>query len=230
MILAHTRIHATTAFTLIEVLLAVAIFAIVLAAINTVLFSAMRLRAKSAESIERAIPVQQAFDVIRRDLQGIVLPGGPMAGALQTGVSSNMVQDGSTQFTTTTGTLSDYEPWGQVQRVTYELRSPVNHSSIGGKDLIRSVTRNLLATVQDQPIEQLLLTDAKQVQLMFYDGVQWRDTWDSTTETSGLPKGIKIEVDFAPDLDRHTNISLQVSVPILVQTPTNTSQSTGATQ
>ena len=145
-----------------------------------------------------------------------------MSGSLQTGVSSNLVQDGSTQFTTSTGALSDYEPWGKVQRVTYTLRASMNRNSIGGKDLIRSVTRNLLATAQDQPYEQLLLTDARQVQLMFYDGIQWRNYWDSTTETSTLPKGIKIEVDFAPDSDRRTNISLQVTVPILLQAPTNT--------
>jgi len=230
MILPHTRIHETAAFTLIELMLALVIFAIILSAINAVFFSALHLRNKSAAAIEQSVPVQQAFDIIRRDLQGIVLPGGTMAGSLQTGVSSNMVQDGSTQFTTSTGSLSDYEPWGKVQRVTYVLRDSMNRNSIGGKDLIRSVTRNLLATAQDQPFEQLLLTDARQVQLMFYDGIQWRNNWDSTTETSTLPKGIKLEVDFAPDFDHRTNIALQVTVPILPQAPTNTTATTVAAQ
>ncbi|MDB6040576.1 MAG: hypothetical protein JWM99_4417, partial [Verrucomicrobiales bacterium] len=160
MILPQTRIHETAAFTLIELMLALVIFAIILSAINAVFFSALHLRNKSAEAIEQSVPIQQAFDTIRRDLQGIVLPGGMMSGSLQTGVSSNLVQDGSTQFTTSTGGLSDYEPWGKMQRVTYTLRASMNRNSIGGKDLIRSVTRNLLATAQDQPYEQLLLTDA----------------------------------------------------------------------
>ncbi|MDB6038765.1 MAG: Pseudopilin GspJ, partial [Verrucomicrobiales bacterium] len=70
---------------------------------------------------------------------------------------------------------------------------------------------------------------ARQVQLMFYDGIQWRNYWDSTTETSTLPKGIRIVVDFAPDFDRRTNISLQVTVPILLQAPTNTTATNATT-
>jgi type II secretion system protein J len=226
MILFRAKLREAAAFTLIELMLALVIFAIILSAINAVFFSAMHLRNKSADAVEQSIPIQQAYDTIRRDLQGIVLPGGTLAGSLQTGVSSNLVQDGSTQFTTSTGSLSDYEPWGKLQRVTYTLRNPMVRTSIGGKDLIRSVTRNLLATTQDQPYEQLLLTDALQVQLMFYDGIQWRNYWDSTTETSSLPKGIRIEVDFAPDFERRTNIALQVTVPILPQAITNTTAAT----
>jgi len=40
------------AFTLIEIMLAVAIFAVVLAAINGVFYGAMRLRAKTAAAVE----------------------------------------------------------------------------------------------------------------------------------------------------------------------------------
>src|SRR5262245_8586803 len=75
------------AFTLIEVMLAVAIFAIVLAAINGVFYSALRLRRTASEAIEQSLPVQQAVAIIKRDLQGLVAPGGTLTGPLQSGVA-----------------------------------------------------------------------------------------------------------------------------------------------
>jgi hypothetical protein len=45
---------------------------------------------------------------------------------------------------TTTGALRADQPWSEIQKVTYELRLPADRSQ-PGRDLIRSVTRNLLA-------------------------------------------------------------------------------------
>src|SRR6266571_3956497 len=60
------------AFTLIEVLLAVSVFAIVLIAINTVFYSALRLRATTARVLDQSAPLQQTLIVLRRDLHGAV--------------------------------------------------------------------------------------------------------------------------------------------------------------
>src|SRR4051794_21731005 len=78
-----TSNESTLGFTLLELLLAVAIFGIVLAAINTVFFSAMRLRNKTVAAIQEALPLQQTLTLIKHDLQGLVVPG-TIAGALQT--------------------------------------------------------------------------------------------------------------------------------------------------
>src|SRR5437763_10545402 len=63
-------------FTLLELLIAVAIFAVVLAAINGVFYGAMRLQRSSSRSVEESLPIQQALAIIKRDLQGLVAPGG----------------------------------------------------------------------------------------------------------------------------------------------------------
>jgi len=119
----YSHRSASTAFTLIEVLLAVAIFAIVLAAINGVFYSALRLRRKAAEAIEQSLPVQQAVAIIKRDLQGLVAPGGTLTGPLQSGVaitsssggSSSMDQQGGTVIYTATGIIDETSPWANVQ-------------------------------------------------------------------------------------------------------------------
>ena len=58
------------AFTLMEVLLAMAICAVVLVAINTVFSSAVRLRDKTTDAVEQALPLAQAMEIITRDLKG----------------------------------------------------------------------------------------------------------------------------------------------------------------
>src|SRR5215472_15632853 len=71
------------AFTLIELLLAITIFSIVLIAMNTVFYAALRLRNNTAEALDEALPLQRAVAVIQRDLANIVPPGGILSGTLQ---------------------------------------------------------------------------------------------------------------------------------------------------
>src|SRR5512140_3836512 len=73
------------AFTLIEVILAIAIFSIVMVAINTVFFAAVRLREHATEAVERSMPLNRAFNILRRDLQNALPPGGVLAGDFRSG-------------------------------------------------------------------------------------------------------------------------------------------------
>src|SRR6185436_9077843 len=59
------------AFTLLELLLAVLVFSIVLGAIHVVFFSAFKLRNKTADAIERSLPLQQTLVIIKRDLANL---------------------------------------------------------------------------------------------------------------------------------------------------------------
>ena len=62
------------AFTLIEMILAIGIAAIVLIAVNAVLFTALRLREATADMVDAASPVDQTVTFLRRDLQCVVTP------------------------------------------------------------------------------------------------------------------------------------------------------------
>ena len=62
------------AFTLIEMILAIGVAAIVLVAINTVLFAALRLRDATADMVDAAAPVDQTVTFLRRDLECVVTP------------------------------------------------------------------------------------------------------------------------------------------------------------
>ena len=220
------------AFTLIEVLLAVAIFAMVLAAINGVFYGAMRLRSKTARLFEESLPMQQTLAIIKRDLQGLVAPGGALSGVLQTGTSTTgMEQQSALEIYTATGVADEVAPWANVQKVSYNLRAAVDRTA-AGKDLVRMVTRNLLATTQEEAEEQWLMGDVERVEFLFYDGAEWRNSWDSTTETTVLPRAIKVQIAFAVNRDEpRTRTPVQLVVPIVVQGRTNgTAQATGGQQ
>src|SRR6185369_17743628 len=209
---AAASLLSARAFNLLELLIAVAIFSMVLLAINGVFYGAMRLRTKTSRMVEASLPIQQTVAIIKRDLQGIVVPGGMLSGSLKSDTASgSMGQPGATEFYTCTGTLDVTLPWAEIQKVSYILRDPTNFTSTGGRDLMRAVTRNLLATVQDQPTEQFLMADVERVGFSYYDGTSWRDSWDSTTPdtttglTNNLPRAIKVQIDLAEtDEELHT--------------------------
>ncbi len=147
------------AFTLIEVLLAVGIFAIVLFAINTVFFTALRLERATSRSVDERLPLNQAFAILRRDLQGAaqpmtnstLLPRDFLTGEGRGGLGA--AQSGSLEFYTTTGIISDDAAWGDLQKVRYELVPPTDQANANGQDLIRIVSRNILATSTEEELE-----------------------------------------------------------------------------
>ena len=221
-------------FTLLELLLAVAIFAVVLASINAVFYSAMRLQRRASGTIEESLPLQQTVSILKRDLQGLVAPGGVLAGPLQSGMfignsSGLTVPPGSTTFFTCTGAIDDTSPWADVQKVVYYLKNS-DYQNVAGKDLVRAVSRNLLPTTQDQLVEQWLMGGVERLQLAFFDGAAWRDSWDSTTQdpttgqTNNLPRAIKVQLALAARRGEAQKAPVELIVPVIIQARTNQTQ------
>ena len=244
--IASANVRPREAFTLLEIMLAVAIFAMVLAAINGVFYGAMRLRTKTARLIEDSLPVQRTVAILKRDLRGIVAPGTNFAGPLKSGVSMSSpssgasgggsaglgltsANPGATELYTATGVLTDFSPWGNIQKVSYALRPATNSTTAAGQDLFRLVTRNLLPTLQEEVEPQWLMSDVESLQFFFHNGTSWQSTWDSTTETSVLPKAIKVQIELAildPTLPPRAPV--EIVVPIVVQARTNQTQTASA--
>jgi general secretion pathway protein J len=218
-------VRTPAGFTLLEVLIAVAIFAIVLAAINTVFYSALRLRNKAAESFEQALPVQRAIATIQRDLANLVPPNGLLSGSLQTTAMTNTVAgQASPDFYTASAMLEDTVPWGDIQKVSYALVEPANRAA--GRDLYRAVTRNLLSATQEPPEQQWLMGNVQGIAFQFYDGSQWLDSWDSTVQTN-LPLAAKVQIHLASP---RAVSPLSRSAPIELVVPIDARGGTNQTQ
>lgn len=226
------------AFTLLELVLAIAVCAVILAAINGAFWGALRLRNRTTQMLEESTGLQQALAILRRDLSGVVLPGGTFAGQFNTDASSLLTAAESgirvtPDLHTNTGYLDDWSPWGDVQKVAYFLRTPTNQiNADAGYDLFRVVTRNLNPALQDDPTEQYLTTGIERMQLSYYDGSTWRTTWNSTNELTILPRAVRVQLVMAardpdPQADRSIRITrapIEMVVPIRVRPDTNATQ------
>jgi prepilin-type N-terminal cleavage/methylation domain-containing protein len=228
-------------FTLLEVLIAVAIFSVVLIAMSTVFFAALRLRRTATEALESSRPLERALTILKRDLENATGPGGAMAGnfrssgaagtlatssassgsssgsgtstASTTGSKTSVpaagtLQNGGLDFFTTTGHLSDEAPWADIQEVNYVLATPADLSKARGQDFVRTTTRNLLTVSTPSAEKEVLLTDVERVDFSFYDGNQWRDTWDTTSGDTTLPQAVRVIIQAAVDPER-TTVKLQ---------------------
>lgn len=216
-----------SAFTLVELLLAVMVFSVVLLSLHYVFSGALRLRNKVAAGLEEAVPLQQALAVIQRDLLNLAAPGGTLVGALQTMPTNLNPLAGrcSPYFHTTVGVLTDTAPWPALQRVAYRLVPPTNDTA--GLDLLRSVTRNLLATVEEPPEDQFLVGGVEELVFQFHDGTQWRDSWDSTVEPTVLPGAIKVQLYLSRGRTNLTDREpVELVVPVFVQPATDTAAPT----
>jgi type II secretion system protein J len=217
-----------SAFTLIELLLAVSIMSIILVAINGMFFTALHLRNTAVNAIEASLPVEQALDVIQHDLANIICSTNtnsvfmaPLITANPTNAQPNQV---GPDFYTSGGELDGMTPWGCMQKVDYVLAAPTNGYRGPGRDLIRAVTRNLLPMSQPSlPDEKhTLLSGVQSLSFLYYDGTQWDQNWDTTQQTN-LPVAIKVQIFMAQTPGASVrNQPLELVVPVDVLLNTNT--------
>src|SRR5579872_6367070 len=66
--------HSRRGFTLIEMILAIGIAAIVIVAINAVFFTSLHLRDATSNMVDAASPIDSAMTFIKRDLQCAATP------------------------------------------------------------------------------------------------------------------------------------------------------------
>jgi len=230
MILGRPTPRDVCAFTLIEVLLALTVSAIVLAAMGGVFYSAVRLRESTAALVEESVPLQHTLGWLRRDLRGILPPGGVLVGDFKSGIVNNGAAQGfGLQFYTTTGAITDDAPWGDIQEITYLLREPADRNRALGKDLVRTVTRNLLATTVLNSDEQWLMGNVRNLEVACFTGTDWRDAWDTSTGDTNLPTAIRVRIELAreTDSDPRNRRPIELLVPLHSQSRTTQTATAG---
>lgn len=229
-------LRPTRGFTLLELLIATAVAAIVLLAINTTFFGALRLHHTTHEKIDRDLMQQRALAIVRRDLAGLMLPTGGtgpvLAGELQTAGLSPSPNDPegervSPDFYTNSGKIDGWNPFSEVQKVAYFLTASSDGTQ--SKTLVRALTRNLLPVQDTGPDEQqILLPGVAAAEVEFFDGLAWVSEWDSAV-TSTLPTAIKFRLVLAgrgsgPDVGG----PVELVVPVWATTTTSQTEAIAA--
>ena len=219
--------RALRAFTLIEVLVTITIFAILLAAINGLLFGAIRLQSKANEAIDNVLPVDRVTTIVKRDVMNMLFETngmicGGVYGGTYTGDGNNnlplagLASPVNLSFYTTTAIIDDDNYWGEIQRVDYSLQMASNRLS-PGMDLVRTVTHNPLTLSQETPEQQRLLQNVQTLTVTFFDTTNWNDSWgdpSSVTASNIIPTAIRFHVDFAGTRDSAPAAPLELLFPI----------------
>ncbi|RJP26508.1 MAG: prepilin-type N-terminal cleavage/methylation domain-containing protein [Candidatus Omnitrophota bacterium] len=212
------------AFTLLELLVSIAMFSVILAAINSVLYGSLRLRENNERHIERRNPKLYALSIMKRDFRNAVPTGeilaGPLIGENEGGINQRRDR---LELYTSTGVLREDSPFGDIQKVEYALYESNSRDRRGGYFLIRSLIRNLLSTVEEVEEEQVLLDDVQSLEFTYYDGQNWLDSWDSTSQDPPMPLAIHALIRFLPYTQDNTTggeiegniFSMEMMAPIV---------------
>ncbi len=218
------------AFTLIELVLAMAACGVLLVAIYGFFSKSVHLRddlmARTREARVRA----RAVSVIRNDLRNAIVSGGTLAAVLE---GSQQSPGGSfpgyLKFTTTTTPDAEDVPAPDVQQVEYYIVTDPAATDQKAGMLVRSHTRNLLAATTEVATEEPLLAGMESMEVEFFDGTDWQDSWEVTAEDKTLPEAVRVRVfparkaagDFVP-------APIEVLVPWTVQAAIEAATTTGA--
>lgn len=227
--------RAGSAFTLIEVLISVTVFAIVLAALNGLYYGSLHLQMRTTSAIQDIRPAEAAIGVLKKDLANVMLPSGTFALQLNSGYSSGITTQSILgvkapvllELYTSNGQMDSDLPWGNIQKIDYSLETPINRTSSSGMDLTRTVSRNFLTTTTETPDQQRILHDVASMKVSFYDGTNWVEVWGGTASATNtiVPAAVRLQIEMTVERNsREIKPPIDLLVPIMVcPTPTNSS-------
>ena len=185
-------------FTLLEILLASVAGALILAAVYGVFIQAIHLRDRAAARVRDSRLRERAEKIVRDDLSNALVSGGVLASSLTGGTNSAGGPSGSglpgyLKFMATTGKSSSGDVASEVQQIEYYLTPATGANAVAGQNsgvLTRAVTRNLLGTTtQTTAREEPILTGVQALQVQFFDGTNWQDSWQYTSPDNTAATG-----------------------------------------
>jgi len=211
------------AFTLLEVLLSLALSAVAIVAVQSAFGSAFRLRQHAQERVDSDLAVHRALQIVREDLAGLLPRGGRFSGELQTAAGSEIEPPVgavaiSPDFVCTSGRVDAWSPFGDVQRVSYHLVPSGDSATRDRFTLVRSVHRNLLPVTEADADTQTLLDDITDAVFAYHDGAGWVSDWDSAT-TRTMPVAVRLTLQRADSEEAAAARVIELVVAIAVGEP-----------
>jgi len=202
------RRRAQHGFTLVEVILALALSGMLVLSAYASLRAAMKARDRALVMVGPVRTTQVAMDILRQDLESALPPvgtlAGPFVGELVEG--SQGVLSVLTYYSIVGEALSDAVDPASLRRVVL-LVVP----SEDGTDqvLVRQITWNLLAPIEEEPEQEIVCRGVRRFELRYFDATSgWLETWDSTVMGDVLPLAVEVtlEVQWPPQSVLETDV------------------------
>lgn len=205
------RFRDRRAFTLIELLLAIGMVAMLMLSLYVGMSTAFRARRSVSAQTDVMRQAKAALDLIEQDLRSVLPPGGTLAGPFLGTLAGTVATIDCYSLGADYATLGQPASDGMrhVLLMTYEEGA--------GHTLVRYVTRDLLGTAGGSPEEEILARDVSTFTVRFYDGTTWTDTWDSTILSNALPLAAEVNIGIkrpsVDDPERVYTLSRLITLP-----------------
>ncbi len=221
------------AFTLLELLIALAVVAVIMAALSASLGIAFRAKASTEAAVAPLQRVDVALAFLRRDFESALAPIGYSAqtqsnnlaqyfqGIQGDGGNADVILDAAVDAPPQTSLQTD------IRQVEYMVIA-------NGADhlLVRNVTSNLLPSTGTTPDsdQEIICRGVRSFTVLYYDGsLNVYDTWDSTQQQNALPVAVQISLELDPVAPSNTplHITRYFQLPCYIAPPTQTTTSGG---
>lgn len=183
-------------FTLIELVISLAMVAVIAAILATSLEQAYKATRSAEAVVKPSDSAAIAIEMATVDLQDAIQPNVTLAAAVP--LAGNFEGTQSTDargheaddifFFSTADSPEHVDADGEIKQVEITVEQ---NTSTGEFVLIRRVLRNLLAEVQPAPDEEILCRNVDSFTVQYFDGSNWDPTWDSTQEDNTLPAAVQ---------------------------------------
>jgi hypothetical protein len=180
---------------------------------------ASRLREDTFRNVESDLQKSYVLEILKRDIKSIPASNGVLAGSL-IGETESAGDDrlDTLEFFSPTNVVNEDDSWGDLQKIEYYLVEPEASGDEEGLKFVRAITRNLLASVVEDPEEQVLLKNVRSLEITYFDGEYWQDSWDSSTMGNENPEAIKIRIEFSTEETADTSTQpMEVLCPIVAK-------------
>jgi prepilin-type N-terminal cleavage/methylation domain-containing protein len=209
------RTRHDRAFTLLELLVAMTMMVAAASCLYTALYTGFRAQRSALAAVEPTETAINAIELLKQDISGVMPPDGVMAGAFIGTDSAGIrgVEADSMSFYTTHIYASTTQPAGGLGKIELLLEEDADTDD-GTYRLIRRATTNLLPLKAAEPEEQILCRKVVSLNYRYYDGNDWVDQWDSTTDANSLPRAVEIDIQIA---HKSTNRTKELQKRRLIQ-------------
>jgi type II secretion system protein J len=212
------RIGRTTSrsgFTLLEMLVALALMAILASTLYGSLHVAFMSRRRAEASVAPVRRASTALDLLYGDMAAALPPTGVLAGEF---IGTDEVSDRTGDDADAVLFYAVIEDAGRINPGISMIEFVLEEDD-DGEDyvLIRRVTDNLLAPTTQDPVEETLCRNVLALNVRYFDGSDWLDAWDSTTVDNTLPLAVEVTIAVRDDADVADDVGYELTRVILMQ-------------
>jgi type II secretion system protein J len=194
----HRHNSIRSGFTVVELLVAMAMSAILTGVLYESLSTAFKAQSAATSSLDSSRTAALAMDLLANDIQNTLQPtatsvlAGTFEGTTTTDSHGNAA--GDVVFYTNTYAADHVDGNGEVKEVELTVEAKSN----GEQDLVRRVSGNLLSEQGVTPDEETVCRNVAGFTLRYYTGSDWQDTWDSTQEDNTVPAAVEVTLQLQP--------------------------------